>query len=203
MPAASSVRGNRARAEILGAARGVLLERGVARFSLREVARRAEYSPSALYNHFADKDALVAAVAMECLGALSRSLSTVPPGPAPQRLLDLGLAYASFAAENPAEYAVIFDCLTSPVGEWNHYVAIADPFTLIVATCEQGVVEGSLADDAGVGAAGLAYGLWCLVDGHVHLRGKHLAAVCGPFDVLFAAAIRGYVRGLTEKGTSR
>lgn len=190
-----NARHERTQAEILGAARWVLLERGIGGVSMREVARRAGYSPAALYNHFADKDALVAAVAMECVGTLASYLGAVGPGPAPSRLVELGLAYAAFANDNPAEYAVIFDCLSNPPISWEQYVQVAHPFALIVATCEQGLREGSLVDRAGIGASGMAYGMWCLVDGHVHLRAKHLAAIEAPYDDMFKAALDALVHG--------
>ena len=193
----TTARGDRAHREILTAARTVLLERGVDGLSLREVARRADYSPSALYNHFADKDALLAAVAMECVGTLGRYLGAVPPGPAVPRLHALGLAYAAFAEENPAEYAVIFDCLTNPPHTWEQYVAVAHPFSMIVTACEQGLAEGMLADRSGVGASGMAYAMWSLIDGHVHLRAKHLAAVEGPYAAMLSAGIDALLTGLT------
>ncbi len=195
----TTARGDKARDEILSAARWVLLERGVEGMSLREVARRANYSPAAIYNHFADKDELVAAVAMECVGTLARYLGEVPPlADASERLRGLGLAYAAFADENPAEYAVIFDCLSNPPHGWEQYVAVAHPFAMIVAACEQGLADGTLADTAHVGASGMAYGLWCLVDGHVHLRAKHLAAVEGPYPAMFAAGLDAMLSGLAS-----
>lgn len=202
MNATASPRRDRARAEILSAAREVLLERGVDGMSLREVARRARYSPAALYNHFADKNALVAAVAMECIGTLGAYLGTVPAAPAPQRLRALGLAYATFAAENPAEYAVIFDCLSNPPLPWEHYVAVARPFAIIVEACEQGLTEGTLVDRGGVGASGMAYAMWTLVDGHVHLRAKHLAHVTGAYDEMFSAGLDALLRGMEPDGVA-
>jgi len=206
MMASATARGDKARDEILSAARWVLLERGVEGLTLREVARRANYSPSALYNHFSDKNELVAAVAMECVGTLARYLGQVPPtADARVRLRGLGLAYVAFADENPAEYAVIFDCLSNPPHEWSRYVQVAHPFAMIVAACEQGLADGSLVDADGVGASGMAYGLWCLVDGHVHLRAKHLAEVQGPYPAMFSASLNALITGLThtEQGVSR
>lgn len=164
--------------------------------TLREVARRANYSPAALYNHFEDKNALVAAVAMECIQTLARHLATVPPSPAPERLRGLGLAYVTFAAENPAEYAIVFDCLSNPPQEWDEYVALARPFTLIVEACQQGLGEGSLNDVANVGASGMAYAMWTLVDGHVHLRAKHLAHITAPYDAMFSAGLDALLSGM-------
>ena len=47
------------REEILAAAREVLLERGAADLSLREIARRAGFSPGALYKYFDNKDDVI------------------------------------------------------------------------------------------------------------------------------------------------
>jgi len=196
MTATSTARGDRARDEILSAARWVLLERGVEGMSLREVARRANYSPAALYNHFADKNELVVAVAIECVTTLARYLGQVPPGAdARRRLRELGLAYVAFAEENPAEYAVIFDCLPNPPHTWAEYITVAHPFSSIIDACEQGLADGTLSDSAHVGASGIAYSLWCLVDGHVHLRAKHLSAVEGPYPAMFAAALDALING--------
>ena len=51
------------RAGLLRAALELLHEGGVEALTLRAVARRAGVSPGAPYHHFADKDALLAAVA--------------------------------------------------------------------------------------------------------------------------------------------
>ena len=197
MSTTTTARGDRARDEILSAARWVLLERGVEGMTLREVARRANYSPAALYNHFADKNALVAAVAMECIGTLTRYLEAVPAAVAPERLRGLGLAYVAFAAENPAEYAVIFDCLSNPPQPWDSYVAVARPFAMIAEACRQGLAEASLVDTADVGASGMAYSIWALVDGNVHLRAKHLAHISGSYDEMFSAGLDALLRGMT------
>lgn len=47
------------REQILGAARELFAERGYEAVTMREIGKRIEYSATALYNHFADKEALV------------------------------------------------------------------------------------------------------------------------------------------------
>lgn len=192
-----TTRGERTTAEILHAARDLLLEVGIDKLTLREVARRADLAPSAVYNHFRDLDALVTALAIEAVTQLATVLGAVPAGPAPSRLKALGRAYARFAAEHPREYAVIFDCLTTPPHPWDDYVQVANPFTLIVQTCEQGLAEKTLRDPSGLGASAMAFALWALVDGQAHLRLKHLAAVSGPFDAMTEAAIDAVVDGFS------
>ncbi len=200
-----SRRGERTSAEILEAGREVLLERGLDGLSLREVARRADISPSGVYNHFRNKDELVVALAMQSVATLAGYMTAVPAGPAPERLMSLGTAYAAFADECPAEYRVIFDCLANPPREWASYIEVAHPFSLIVSTCAQGLDDKSLVDRDGLDAGGMAYALWCLVDGHVHLRSKHLAAVDGPYPQMFDSAMNALIAGYlptTKKGRS-
>jgi AcrR family transcriptional regulator len=189
MATTPTARGRRAVEDILTAGRDVLLESGPDRLSLREVARRADYTPSALYNHFADREQLIVALAMQSVETLAGYLDAVPAGPARSRLRGLAAAYLRFASENPEEYRVVFDCLVNPPNTWAEYAQVARPFATIVAACAQGLREGVLTDPAGVGASGLAYGLWALLDGHVHLRAKHLAAVNGPFDDMVRATL--------------
>lgn len=198
---AKTKRGERTVAEVLTAARAVLLERGPVGLSLREVARRAGLAPSALYNHFQDRDSLVVAVAVGSVGTLASYLEAVPDAPAPERLRGLGYAYASFADEHPEEYRVIFDCLVNPPRPWKSYLEVAHPFSLIVAACAQGLEEGSLIDPDGVGAGGLAYAFWAFVDGHVHLRAKHLSAVPGPYPAMFSAGLDALLAGFSASTT--
>ncbi|MBN8617163.1 MAG: helix-turn-helix transcriptional regulator, partial [Deltaproteobacteria bacterium] len=52
----------------------VVEREGLEAFSLREVARRVGVSANAAYRHFADKDALLGAVASHGLGVLARRM---------------------------------------------------------------------------------------------------------------------------------
>lgn len=111
----------RTREAILAVGRTLLLERGVDGFTLREVARAADYSPSALYRHFRNKDELVAAVAMEGLRVLGGFLMEVPEtAPTDERLLGLGQAYLHFAHECPEYFSLVFNRLSLPATSWEH-----------------------------------------------------------------------------------
>jgi AcrR family transcriptional regulator len=79
-------------------------------FSLREVARRAGVSHNAPYNHFADKNDLLVAVAAAGLEKLRDKMLAAIEGiddPA-LALLASGLAYVRVGVENPALYRLIF-----------------------------------------------------------------------------------------------
>ena len=79
--------------------------------SMREVARRAGVSNAAPYRHFADKDALLAAVAEKGFRILASYLregvKSVPEEPL-QQLQVSGMAYVKFAIAYPSYYRVMF-----------------------------------------------------------------------------------------------
>ena len=78
--------------------------------SLRELARRVGVSPNAAYRHFADKDALLAAMAAEGFrrfGAAAAAAQAAPGRPAEQ-LRAQGRAYVKFARDNPALFKLMF-----------------------------------------------------------------------------------------------
>ena len=79
--------------------------------SMREVARRAGVSNAAPYRHFADKEALLAAVAekgFRILASYLREGVNSLPGEPLQQLQTSGMAYVKFAIAHPSYYRVMF-----------------------------------------------------------------------------------------------
>lgn len=97
------------RERILQESRALLREKGVSGFSMRGVAERVGVTATALYRHFEDKDALLAALLARgfetFLGYLVRGLSAKTPL---ARLRATGHAYFDFALEHPHDYALMF-----------------------------------------------------------------------------------------------
>ncbi len=89
----------------------VLLANGAAALNLREVARRAGVSHAAPYRHFADKQALIAAIARDgfvtLLERINGAIDTSADDPRVQ-LLAVGHAYVRFAVERPGHLRVMF-----------------------------------------------------------------------------------------------
>jgi len=95
------------RAALVAAALKEIAKRGPEGFSLREVARRAGVSAPAVYRHFADKDALLGAVAAECwdrIGAAMRAAVAEAPEDPLERFRATGIAYVRFAVEHPEHF---------------------------------------------------------------------------------------------------
>jgi AcrR family transcriptional regulator len=152
------------RDDILAAAREVLLERGAADLSLREISRRAGYSPGALYKYFADKGDLIRSLADGAMSALVEAFATVPGGlPPDERAVAIGMAYLEFARTHPEDVELI---------AVNEAAIHAQPSSPEHQRLEE-VVIGVMRDGAATGVFKLpledaeyaAFGAWALVQG--------------------------------------
>ena len=107
--------GNLRRA-LLDEALATIRAEGVDALTLREIGARLGVSRTALYRHFADKRALLAAVATEGFRTLRRQLvSAWEEGGRGTRAFDaMGVAYVRFAVANPSHYRVMFGGVLDP-----------------------------------------------------------------------------------------
>jgi AcrR family transcriptional regulator len=98
-----------ARNALLAAASDLLESAGAAGLSLRQVAEAAGLSRQAPYNHFADKEALLAELVragFERLGTVMADASENPDAAA--ALEQAGAAYIAFAQASPALFRLMF-----------------------------------------------------------------------------------------------
>jgi AcrR family transcriptional regulator len=154
------------RAACLVAALELLEEGGATALSLRAVARRAGVSPAAPYRHYADREALVSAVAAVGYRELAERLAAAHPAPStPEQLASVGVAYVQFALEQPALFRMMFGepCDRDNDERVAATAAVSHYLREIVARCFP------QAD-----AEALAPAIWALVHGlaFLHLDGK-------------------------------
>jgi AcrR family transcriptional regulator len=101
--------GEQTKARLLTEARDLYLEEGFARFSLREVARRAGVSAAAVYRHYDGKEALLRQVCAEGFRIFSSYLLRALSGASPrERMVLSSRQYLRFALEHPRDYRVLF-----------------------------------------------------------------------------------------------
>ena len=107
--------GNLRRA-LLDEALATIRAEGVEGLTLREIGARLGVSRTALYRHFADKRALLAAVATEGFRTLRQQLVTAweEGGRGRAAFEAMGVAYVRFAVANPAHYRVMFGGFVDP-----------------------------------------------------------------------------------------
>ena len=98
------------RLALIHAARDILESQGYDALTLRATARRVGVSQAAPYNHFADKAALLAAVAalgFKEFAAAMRQEMVAAENPR-ARLNAAGIAYVAFATSNPGLFKLMF-----------------------------------------------------------------------------------------------
>ncbi len=107
--------GNLRRA-LLDEALATIRAEGVDGLTLREIGARLGVSRTALYRHFADKRALLSAVATEGFRMLRQQLVTAweEGGRGPAAFDAMGVAYVRFAVANPSHYRVMFGGFVDP-----------------------------------------------------------------------------------------
>ena len=99
------------RTALIAEAAAMIADRGVRSVTMRALGRRLEVSRAAPYRHFADKGALMVAVAaagFERLQGLLAAIDADSPSDSPDRLPRMGEAYVRFALENPAYYRLMY-----------------------------------------------------------------------------------------------
>ncbi len=155
------------RRALLAAARELLAERGLDGLALREVARRAGVSHNAPYNHFKDRGALMAALAVDGLHELrDRCFAAAEAaGPEPRAgLRASGIAYVMFAAEQPQVFGLMFRRELREEGDPSQRAAVRAAGLAAYAVLLGGLRKvGEVADESDGEIAGLA--AWALVHG--------------------------------------
>ena len=97
------------RTRILDAARELFISEGYDAVTMRRIAERIEYSPTAIYFHFKDKEALMGELCAVDFYTLAMQFTKIAKvADAVERLRRIGHAYAEFAAEYPNHYRLLF-----------------------------------------------------------------------------------------------
>ena len=102
----------------------------------RRLSQRIEYSQPVLYSHFANKDAIVAAVAEEGFAELARDLRAVRQAHTDRFELCRAMVYAyvGLAAKNPALYDAMFTMdVGLPFGQEDTPPALREGFEQLAA----------------------------------------------------------------------
>ena len=118
---------------IITAARTLAEAEGWDAVTTRRLAESIEYSQPVLYSHFENRDAIVAAVAVQGFAELAAALRAAATGaPSPQDSLEsTARAYVAFAISKPALYDAMFTLATLPFGQPERPAAMRDGFAAL------------------------------------------------------------------------
>lgn len=157
------------RDRIFAAARSVLEQEGIPGLSVRKVAQRAGVSPMAMYNHFADKGALLNALMDDGLAAweqIARSIRERDPIEWLERLMD---AFLHFALAEPHRFDAAFLLPATKARQYpDDFVAGRSPVVaLMMVRIDQAKVEGRLGNKP---ALEIALSLAAMAQGFVSMH---------------------------------
>jgi AcrR family transcriptional regulator len=180
------------RERLCDAAARIFVEEGEAALSMRRLAAEVGCSAMAPYRHFADKEALIAAVRAAAFTRLADTLDGVARD-GRHRAADVGEAYVRFARENPAAYKLMFD-LAQP--DESGYPELAAAAARARATMTGYVHE---LVDAGVLAGDpvqLGFVFWATIHGLIVLDLAGRIPADPGFETLRLTALGALMRGL-------
>ena len=92
---------------ILDAAREIAAQEGWQAVTIRKVADRIEYSPPTIYEHFANKEAILLDLMREGFRLLLASIQATGGASPADRMISIGRAYWEFAKTHPELYQVM------------------------------------------------------------------------------------------------
>ncbi len=135
------------RDRILDAARELFVENGVEATTMRAIAARIDYTPTAIYHHFRDKEALIEELCYLDFRSLASALVRIGEIPDPlERIRRMGLAYADFGFDNPSQYKFMFMTQSSHVPLDKVRVEKNNPeqdaYGFLVMTVDEGLKKG-------------------------------------------------------------
>jgi AcrR family transcriptional regulator len=134
------------REKILATAREMFASEGVEAVTMRKIADRIEYSATAIYQYFPDKDALLREICERDFTALAQQSLRVAREPDPvERLRKLGRAYVEFALKHPSSYRLLF--MTPKAAEPNlerRGVPERDAYALLRSVVQECIEQGRL-----------------------------------------------------------
>lgn len=190
------------RRAVLDAAAGLIRERGSEAFTLREAARVVGVDHAAVYRHFEDKRALLAAVAEEGFVALGdrirAAMSAHPESAVLDRLRALASAYVGFALDDPAHFQVMLGPRLNEDGRFPTLEsAIEGAVTLLLDEVRRGRRLGLLRDAR---TRDMAMTVWTAAHGYAALallgRIKHgdSARAAAYLEVVIGPVLAGLQR---------
>ena len=103
----------------------ILAKEGVSGLSLRKVAKQAGVSHAAPYSHFADKQALIAAISTEGFKQLYKQIASVREAHQDPStlLLETARAYIQFATNEPDRFKLMFSSVLEKEKKYPEFVA--------------------------------------------------------------------------------
>ena len=135
------------REKILEAARELFVSQGYEAVTMRKIADRIEYSPTAIYLHFKDKESVLRELCDADFHALARKFGKIGRIADPiERLKKAAHAYVEFGLDHPNHYQLMFMTPHPPIDKEESTVEKGNPeedaYAFLTNTIAEGITAG-------------------------------------------------------------
>jgi AcrR family transcriptional regulator len=197
------------RTRILDTARTLFVRDGYEAVTMRKIADRIEYSATALYSHFENKEALIRELCALDFAAFSQIFLKIGQIADPvERLREAGNAYVTFALKHPEQYRLMFMTATPPpvnpdeLGRGNPE---QDAYAFLKWTAEEALGQGRLRPEL-KDAELISQTLWAGIHGMVALhitKGTDEWLTWRPLRARAGAMVDALMHGLVTDARAR
>ncbi len=189
------------RAALIDVARRLIVERGPHGFSLVEAATLAGVSPAAPYRHFANRDALLACVALSGYERFAKELTVAWRDGQPDpytAFMRMGEVYFSFAQYERASYIAMFEA--GLAGDEIEGLKEAGDQAFATLTTAAKALGGTMPDGQPISPELMGAHIWAMSHGMASLfstprKGMDSPGAGDP-KFLFASGMAIYLKGL-------
>ena len=188
------------RRAILDAARELFVTEDFKAVSMRRIAEKIEYSPTTIYLHFKDKEAILHSLSEEGFALLSARLEKIDTPDPLARLREGGHAYLRFALAQPQYYKIMFELEDNRVDKEDEDSMAHRAFGFIRRCVTEGVAGGAVTD--AVPEPLLSHVIWASVHGAASLALAGRLGMLPPeaHDSFFDALVEATLRGIRRDG---
>jgi AcrR family transcriptional regulator len=199
------------RKRILDAARELFVEAGYDAVTMRRIAEKIDYSPTAIYLHFQDKGTLIQELCTEDFRSLAQCFTAIAAQPDPlARIRAIGRAFLDFGLNHPNQYRMMFMTPHPPVPASARQIEPGnlqeDAWGILVASVGEAQTMGTLDSEPG-DPEGLAQQFFAGIHGilALHLaKGNDPWIAWAPFrqagERMLTALLRGFAPAASGAG---
>jgi len=187
---------------ILEAARTMFAREGYEATTMRGIANRIGYTATAIYHHFADKNALMLELCTLDFRALAAALFSIGRIADPvERIAQMGRAYVRFAEDHPEQFRFMFMTARPAVGpDLKDMDPSEDGFAFLRQAVQEAIAAGRFRDEFNDPDL-VAQILWACVHGlaTIHLHKSDFPETHSPLrdaSVIVGDACDAAMRGL-------
>lgn len=189
-----SRRYEKTRQGIINAAHEIVRTEGIDALSIRTLAEKVDYSPSALYKYFNSKEEIIEALRVEGWNQMqslfeSRLDSDLA---SPQKLVKASLAYLELGDRYPELYQLMFN---SSVGAPDNIKAIEDDprFKVLTDMINEGIKNGELVLPDNMTLLEYRYLAWFIMHGICMLKVSMYRNCLKQFDPLAREIVKKFI----------